>query len=861
MKKYLFLLGLIFIIKTLSAQKSYLVRVEDKIDTRTLSNIRSSSGLRYSSIITSPMNVILVEGDDHLTSDQVKSELGSDFQIIAIQPNRKIRSRTIIPNDSLLQRQWQYNNDGINSNNGLAGADIGAFKAWDITTGGKTLDGREIVIAVIDDGVVQNHPDLKENLWKNIAEIPDNKIDDDGNGYIDDYNGWNVVAKNDKVDNDASHGSPVAGIIGAKGNNGIGVAGVNWNVKIMPIYYGNATEANAIASYAYVYQMRKLYNESNGAKGAFVVATNSSWGIDGGQVDEAPLWCAMYDTLGKVGVLSVASTANNTIDVEVEGDLPTSCPSPYLIATTNVEKTNQRANAGFGYRSIDIAAYGSSVFTISKSSYASFNGTSASAPHVAGAIGLIYAAPCATISNLLKLSPAQSALAVKDLLLNNAKKINSYEGLTTTEGVLNLELILKNVMNQCTPCTAPLSVTDKIVQNKNIVISWLPTTALKQVRYRKGGGNFPWTTVPFTSTDSIKIDGADFCTEYAYQLRYICGNDTSGWGYTKYVNTEACCNSPSKLKIQSSEKDISMEGNPDKQYILALSNNLNNQKDTFKFNGSYNFTNVQPCVFYSISIAEYCEVQGRYSGWSIPVNQSSNCGECSSAYCAPGIYDNDSEWIEEVTINNKSIVSGKSADGFSELIGSYVPEIKKGDSITVTIKPGFKGSSFKEFFSIYVDWNGDKTFTSAELAYDSKEAFTGKVTAKFIVPDFAKFGLTRMRCIMSYTGKQAGCAGNGEYGETEDYCIKVTQPNSLADDLDKDQIALFPNPTSGNFTVQSKTKINYVKIYDSTGKTLYQSEVKNQNKFESSLFLNQGVYLVEVTNDNQRFFRKLAVMP
>ena len=119
-----------------------------------------------------------------------------------------------------------------------------------------------------------------DNHWVNAAEVPGNGVDDDGNGFVDDYNGWNASSGTDAI-SAGGHGTSVSGMIGATGNNGNGGAGVNWDVDIMQIQMGGLTESNVIAAYNYPYTMRNLYNTSNGTQGAFVVATNASWGIDG----------------------------------------------------------------------------------------------------------------------------------------------------------------------------------------------------------------------------------------------------------------------------------------------------------------------------------------------------------------------------------------------------------------------------------------------------------------------------------------------------------------------------------------------------------------------------------------------------
>ncbi|MBL4716349.1 MAG: S8 family serine peptidase, partial [Bacteroidia bacterium] len=269
-----------------------------------------SPQLKLKRCVSKSMNIWLLEYDfKNLDGDKLLGKLDANNQVQTAQFNHKTeyRSTSREPNDSLFSLQWQYVNRG--SGGGIDDADIDVDSAWSITTGGVTAAGDTIVVAIVDDGVDYDHPDMIDNLWVNRNEIPNNSIDDDENGYIDDYRGWNVYNNDDDIENDTfwgeggDHGTPVAGIVGAKGNNSIGVAGISWNVKLM-IIPGSGNEANAVASYSYIMEMRKMYNETAGKKGAFVVATNSSWGTNYGQPSDAPIWCAMYDSLGKYGVLS-----------------------------------------------------------------------------------------------------------------------------------------------------------------------------------------------------------------------------------------------------------------------------------------------------------------------------------------------------------------------------------------------------------------------------------------------------------------------------------------------------------------------------------------------------------------------------
>lgn len=388
--------------------------------------------------ISNPDFLILMRNNDLATEAQYNRTLSK-------------RSGSVIPNDLNFNKQWQYINNG--GSGGVAGADIDADSAWAITTGGLTANGDTIVVAVLDDGIDPSHPDIEPNLWVNYNEIPNNGIDDDGNGFIDDYRGWNAYELDDDIEDGffgGWHGTPVAGIIGAKGNDGAGVCGVNWDVKLM-IVVGGGDEAEAVAAYDYVLEMRKLYNQTQGAKGAYVVATNASWGLDFTFASSAPLWCAMYDSLGKYGVLNAGATMNEDSDVEVDGDMPSTCGSEHLVVVTNTKRNDQKElYAAYGTTSVDLGAPGEDAWTVDViSGEAGFGGTSGATPHVAGAIGLLYSVPCQSFADYALEFPDTATLLVKQFLLEGADSNTSLQNITVSGGRLNVYNSMKLMLDFC----------------------------------------------------------------------------------------------------------------------------------------------------------------------------------------------------------------------------------------------------------------------------------------------------------------------------------------------------------------------------------------------------------------------------
>jgi PKD repeat protein len=322
---------------------------------------------------------------------------------------------------------------------------------------GKNSRGDEIVVAVIDEGFQLDHPDLKDVFFVNMGEQPGNGIDDDGNGYIDDVNGWNVYNNSGNLPQ-SSHGTHVCGIIAAKGNNAAGITGINWNLKILPVAGSSENEARVISAYSYVADLRAQYDASKGARGAFVVTTNASFGVNQGKPENFPIWCALYDSLGRYGILNAAATTNSNINVDLNGDIPTACPSLYLLGVTNSTNTDEKnAAAGFGTEHIDLAAPGTSIYsTNGGSAYGYRTGTSMSSPMVAGALGLMYAAACGEFTEDYRSNPEMKALEMRQILLEGADIPGTLGGYVAEGRRLDLEKpLIALSISPCDPMPEP----------------------------------------------------------------------------------------------------------------------------------------------------------------------------------------------------------------------------------------------------------------------------------------------------------------------------------------------------------------------------------------------------------------------
>jgi subtilisin family serine protease len=329
-----------------------------------------------------------------------------------------------LPNDSRFGDLW-----GLHS---ASDADIDAPEAWKLNTG-----SGQTVVAVIDTGINYQHADLAGNVWSNPLECPGgvgtcirNNIDDDGNGFVDDFHGWDFVNDDNDPLDDNKHGTHVAGTIGAVGNNATGVVGVNWDVQLMALKFlngsGSGDTADALASLNYI----NATMDALAARGIDlnIVATNNSWG--GGAFQQS-----LYDAIdesGERGLLFMAAAGNN-------GGGSASYPALYdldnILSVAATDKNDVLASFSNYGTGVDLAAPGDGILSTLRNSYGKLDGTSMATPHVTGAVALV--------SDLA--GPTAAASEIRDYILSHVDLKSGLVGRVATNGRLNVARALERV--------------------------------------------------------------------------------------------------------------------------------------------------------------------------------------------------------------------------------------------------------------------------------------------------------------------------------------------------------------------------------------------------------------------------------
>lgn len=378
------------------------------------------------------------------------------------------------PNDAQYGTQWNLE-------------DINVEPVWDATTGGAMANGMRIGVALSDLAIQTNHPDLSGNIWPNSP----------AQGAGED------------------HGTEVASVLGAVGDNNIGLAGVNWDVEILSSGetddLSDAIEQMEIATF-----LREQFNASNGAAGLMVVSITASWGVADGPCNGFTV--PLFTNMTAAGIILVAAGPNDAVSIESGTDFPANCALAEHLVVTSYGPNNETPFA-FGPNTVHLLAPGLDipVATVG-STYAVVDGNSFAIPTVAGAIALLYSIPCPSFAQLVMDDPQAARELVKNAILNNTAPFPGGQALTITGGKLDVHAAYQALMAACVPTCTEYTIT--LTTTGDPVTSWWITDVDNAV-ILTGGGNTITTclddgcyTINLLGANNLPVE-ADYIVEDA----------------------------------------------------------------------------------------------------------------------------------------------------------------------------------------------------------------------------------------------------------------------------------------------------------------------------------------------------------
>ncbi|MFO7940094.1 MAG: S8 family serine peptidase [Bacteroidales bacterium] len=810
-------------------------------------------------------------------------------------------------NDPNYSSQWHYNNTG--QSGGTVDADIDLPEAWDLETG-----DTQVVVAIEDEGVDFDHVDLAGNMWTNTGEVPGNGVDDDNNGYVDDYYGYNFGYDQGAIV-PGEHGTHVGGTVAAETNNGVGVAGVaggsgnNDGVRLMSVQvFSGSSQGGFAEGFVYAADM-----------GAHI--SQNSWGGGGESQSVNDAIDYFVQNGGSSNVMSggvVVIAAGNSNVSSGASTWPAQYENAIAVASTD---DNDVRSSFSNYGSwVDIAAPGSDILSCKPNdSYQYMSGTSMACPHVSGVAALI-------VSHFKgNITPAQVRARLEDSADNIDGKNPNYIG-QLGSGRLNAYSALSGETPPDPPATYCTS------QGSNFSYEWIAEVQVGTYSNTSGaagysdftneeiaveaGESYAVSLTPEFSGSSyneywkIWIDFNNDTIFDASELVFDAGSlskstvtgsiaipaDATGTRRMrvsmKYNGAQTACETfsygevedyhvvigsatpdteaptaPSGLaatNVTETSVDLSWNASTDNVGVDSYWVYQNGSQIATTASTSYGVTGLSPATSYNFTV-KAVDAAGNVSAAS---NQISVTTDDSSPveYCASKGNNTNYEWIDLVelgSINNTTGANGGYAD-FTNLSTN----LTRGDDATIYISAGFSSSSYTEYWHVWIDLDQSGTFESDELLVSGSSSSADRLQATLTIPSDAVLGATRMRVTMKYNAAAQPCE-TFSYGEVEDYTVNITDtyqyqltqhPNAKTlEDKVVENLKIYPNPAQNYLQLElnhGAGASTMVTIYNSEGKQMKHLQMEGETTTIDVSDLPAGNYILKVDDEKEPFVKE-----
>lgn len=811
------------------------------------------------------------------------------------------------PNDPNYDSQWHYNNTG--QSGGTADADIDLPEAWELETG-----DAEVVVAIEDEGVDYDHVDLAGNMWTNAGEIAGNGVDDDNNGYVDDYYGYNFGLDQGEIV-PGEHGTHVSGTVAAETNNGVGVAGVaggsgnNDGVRLMSVQvFSGYSQGGFAEGFVYAADM-----------GAHI--SQNSWGGGGESQSINDAIDYFIQNGGSSGVMSggvVIIAAGNSNESSGASTWPAQYESAIAVASTD---DNDVRSSFSNYGSwVDIAAPGSDILSCKPNdSYQYMSGTSMACPHVSGVAALV-------VSHFKgNITPSQVRSRLEDYADNIDAQNPSYVGLLGS-GRLNAYGAISGETPPEPPATYCTS------QGSNSSYEWIAEVVVGSYTNSSGAAGYTDFTNEEINLDAgqsyavsltpgfsgstyneywkIWIDFNNDTIFDASELVFDAGSlskttvtgsiiipsDATGTRRMrvsmKYNGAQTACETFSYGEVEDYHV-VFGTATPDTEAPTAptslAASNITENSVELNWNASTDNVGVDSYLVYQdgSQIASTASTNYSVTGlaaattYNFTVKAMDAAGNVSAAsnqvsvttddaspveYCASQGNNTYYEWIDLVelgTINNSTGANGGYAD-FTNLSTN----VTRGASTTIYVSAGFRSSSYTEYWQVWIDLDQSGTFDSDELLVSGSSSSADRLQATLDIPSGATLGTTRMRVTMKYNSAADPCE-TFSYGEVEDYTVNITDtyqyqltqhPNAgTLEDKVAANMKIFPNPAQNFIQLElnhGARTATMVTIYNSEGKQMKQQQMEGETTTIDISDLPAGNYILKVDDEKEPFIKE-----
>ncbi|MEO8733019.1 MAG: GEVED domain-containing protein, partial [Flavobacteriales bacterium] len=521
-----------------------------------------------------------------------------------------------------------------------------------------------------------------------------------------------------------------------------------------------------------------------------------------------------------------------------------------MISVTATNSSDQRTFSGYGLTTIDVGAPGQNVVsTALGGGIATVSGTSFASPLTAGVIALLYSAPCPSLASLMHNSPTEAAMQIRQALFNGVDLVGNLGGETVTGGRINANTSMQLIMDSCASCPVPYNLAESSAAIGQATLSWNALPGTYNLRYRLVGAT-NWTEVDGLANTNLALSSLSVCQPYEYQVAADCDTSSSAFSPSFLWTSEGCCTAP--ISITATSSDTSSAVVHWSAVLASTSYDLRHREigttDWTELDGltgnSVTLNNLPSCSDHEVQMRSSCGAT--MADWSPSVHvHVAGCGQCiEGTFCASS-GDDEYEWIAGVQLGNIDRISAGDG-GYADVdVTNQSTELVIGNSYPITLTPGYQGSAFDEYFTVWMDLNRDGQFTANELVFDPGTTVMAPLVGTLTVPATATPGPARMRVVMHYSLPVANGCTTYDFGETEDYCVSlVTTPSGINENPAASAVKVYPQPANEvvNF-ITGGTGNEELLVMDASGRALLNLPISNGFISLRTQDLSDGLYI------------------